>query len=65
MKVKSRRNDPAAEDEVQLVTDLTAPARSEFNGRDAGSIAAGFQITSLPLPKAGPMRVRLVRADNG
>ena len=65
VKVKSRRNDPAAEDEVQLVTNLTAPARCEFNGKDAGSVAAGFQITSLPLPKDGPLRIRLLRADGG
>ena len=65
VKVKSRRNDPAAEDEVQLVTNLTAPARCEFNGKDTGPIAAGFQITSLPLPKDGPMRIRLLRADDG
>ena len=65
VKVKSRRNDPTAEDEVQLVTNLTVPARSEFNGKDAGPIAAGFHITSLPLPQDGPMRVRLLREDDG
>lgn len=65
IKVKSRRNDPAAEDEVQLVTDLTASARCEFNGKDAGIIAAGFRITSLPLPADGPMHIRLLRKDDG
>ena len=65
VKVKGRRNDPTAEDEVQLVTNLTAPARCEFNGNDDGPIVPGFQITSLPLPKDGPMRIRLLRADGG
>ena len=61
VQVKSRRNDPAAEDEVQLVTQLSAPARCAFNESDTGIIAAGFQITALPLPKDGPMRIRLFR----
>jgi hypothetical protein len=65
VKVKSRRNDPAAEDEVQLVSILSAPARCVFNGADAGPVAAGFRITSLSLPKDGPMRVQLLRADDG
>ncbi|MEY4485069.1 MAG: hypothetical protein RL693_2521 [Verrucomicrobiota bacterium] len=63
VKVKSRRNEPTAEDEVQLVTNLTSPARCEFNGRDAGQVSAGFQITSLPLPADGPMHVRLLNHE--
>ncbi len=65
VKVKSRRNDPAAEDEVQLVTILSAPALCELNGIGVGPVAPGFQISSLPLPKEGPMRVRLLRESDG
>jgi hypothetical protein len=57
--VKSERDHPPAEDEVQLVTILSSPMRAEFNGRDLGELEAGFRIRSLALPKDGPMRLKL------
>ena len=65
VRVKSRRNDPAAEDEIQLVTDFASPTRCEFNGVIASPIPAGFQITSLPLPSNDePLHLRLLRKDS-
>ena len=65
MKVKSERDHPRAEEEVQLVTLLDAPAKAEFNGHDLGRIEAGFRIRSIALPRDGPMSVVIRDADNG
>jgi hypothetical protein len=61
--VKSLRNLPAAEDELQIASVLSVDARCEINGRPVGSATAGFSITSLPITADGPMRIRFVAAD--
>lgn len=62
VRVDSRRNSPEAEDALQLVSILDQPASCEVNGRRAGLMPAGFQLTEIPRPEgAGPVHVRLMR----
>ena len=65
VKVKSLRNDPAAEDEIQLVTVLKSAVECRYNDKNSGIIQPGFQITALPLPPDGPIHIRLSLPGSG
>ena len=60
LKIKSRHQDLASEDRIELVTLLTAPAEGFLNGQALGEIPAGFQINSIP-SEPGKVSVRLRR----
>lgn len=60
VKVKSRRNDPVAEDEVQLVTILSAPAEVVCNG-SSRQVPEGFTITSFPMPEDTRVKATVIR----
>ena len=60
LKVKSRNQNLAVEDRIELVTLLTAPARCTLNGQPLGLVAAGLQVHSIA-SQPGPVRVQVAR----
>ena len=62
LRIKSQNKDLASEDRIELVTLLREPARCYLNNKPLGLVQAGLQIHSIP-SQPGPVRVRVVRAD--
>lgn len=63
--VKGARDQPEAEDVVQIVTLLTAPAQLVLKERDLGVVEGGFRITTAAYPEDdGPLRLQIIRGDD-
>ena len=60
LRIKSRNRDLAAEDRIELVTLLTAPAMCYLNNKSLGRVEKGLRVHSIP-SEPGPVRVRVVR----
>ena len=60
LKIKSQNKNLSAEDRIELVTLLTAPARCTLNGQPLGLVPAGLQVRSIP-SQPGPVRVQVAR----
>ena len=62
LKIKSHDKNLAAEDRIELVTFLTAPARASLCGHDLGILPAGYHLSSIPI-QTGMVKVTLYRED--
>ena len=60
LKIKSKNQNLAEEDRIELVTLLTEPAECYLNDRSLGMVGEGLQTRSIP-SQPGPVRVRVVR----
>lgn len=59
--VKSARDEPEAEDEIQIVTILRSPAVLSLNGSEIGEVEAGFRISAAAIPDSGEVKIELKR----
>ncbi len=62
LKIKSHNKDVASEDQIELVTLLTAPANCFMNNQAMGKTPAGYHVHRIP-SEPGPVRVKVVRAN--
>lgn len=65
VRVDSLRNEPAAEDVVQLVTILKEPVSATLNGKAIGELPAGFTVTEIPRPDDAPQLHLVGRRTTG